>query len=75
MAPRYSTAQDILLAASNSFNAEADILDQAESLLWWNSPEGPDPERNRQASIILEKAFSHYQRGIEAIDKALGRLT
>lgn len=75
LAPRYPATQDILLAASSSFNAEADILDQAESLLGWNSPEGPDPERNRQASIILEQAFSHYQRGIESIEEALGRLT
>jgi hypothetical protein len=75
LAPKYPAVQEKLLEASSSFNAEADILDGAERLLWWNSPEGPDPERNRQASITLEQAFSHYQRGIESIEGALRRLT
>ena len=74
LASRHPVAQDKLLAASRSFSAEADVLDRAESLLWWNSPEGPDPERNCRASAVLEEAFGHYQAGIGYIEEALGGL-
>jgi hypothetical protein len=50
---------------------EARILEQAESLLWWNSPEGPDPERNRQAAAALVSAFSYYEKGIAGIESIL----
>jgi hypothetical protein len=75
IAPKHLEIRGSLLAASNNFKAEADILDQAESLLWWNSPEGPDPERNRKAFAILEQAYEHYQRGIEAIEELLEKVT
>ena len=74
LAPKYPAVRETLLDASSSFQAEANTLDQAENFLWWNSPEGPDSERNQNASNALEKAFGHYQRGIEAIEESLRRV-
>lgn len=68
---KYPALKPGLAAASLAFMEEARILDQAESLLWWNSPEGPDPERNRQAAAALESAFSNYERGIAGIESIL----
>jgi hypothetical protein len=75
LAAKYPQAQHLLTEGSNHFKAEADTLDQAESLLWWNSPEGPDAVRNQQASAALEKAYSNYRQGIDAIAEATTKMT
>jgi len=65
------TLRDSLLKASRHFATEADILNKGESLLWWRSPEGPDPERNQQAATLLDQAYTSYRGGIEAIEQAI----
>ena len=59
------------VTAGSCFTAEADILDQAETLLWWNSPEGVDAQRNQEAGRVLVEACSLYRQGIEGIEAAL----
>lgn len=71
IALKHPASQSALREASTSFQAEADTLDRAKGLLWWDSPEGPDLQRNQQAAAILEQAFGHYQRGIQAIESAI----
>ena len=71
IAPRYPEASEYLERAAEHFKAEADVLDEGAHLLWWKSPEGPDPERNAKAAELLSKAREHYARGIEEIEGAL----
>ncbi|MBC8233597.1 effector binding domain-containing protein [bacterium] len=71
IAPKYpETAKHLELAAKH-FAAEADVLEQGADLLWWQSPEGPDLERNAKAAELLIKARNSYANGIDEIDKAL----
>ena len=71
IAPNYPEASEHLNKAAEYFKAEADILDSGADLLWWNAPEGPDPERNAKASELLGKARDNYASGIQEIEKAL----
>jgi hypothetical protein len=74
IAGKYPTAQARLLAATQCFAAEAGILDQAQSLLGWQSPEGPDAERNQQAAELLARACANYRHGIDEIEASLDAL-
>ena len=74
IAPKYPAAQAHLEGAANHFASEADVLKGAEKLLWWNSPEGPDAARDRQAVEVLTKAREEYASGIKAIERALTRI-
>ena len=56
IAPKYPDAAQHLKQAAEHFAAEADILYQGEDLLWWNSPKGPDAERNAKAVELVTKA-------------------
>jgi hypothetical protein len=71
---KYPVAASDLMDASRHFGAEADTLQGGESLLWWKSPEGPDPARNQLASALLEKSFDSYRRAIVSIEKAVNVL-
>jgi hypothetical protein len=70
----YPQARNSLLEASRLFALEAEILSKGEPLLWWSSPEGPDPARNQQATALLAQSFSSYHRGIDSIEQALGKM-
>ena len=74
IAPKYPSSGSYLLEASQYFSSEVEILNQGESLLGWNSPEGPDAQRNEKASEVLGRAYSSYKDGIGAIEKALEAL-
>jgi hypothetical protein len=74
IAPQQPPAQAHLAAAATHFQAEADTLQEAEGLLWWTSPEGPDAARNQRVVQVLTKARAEYAAGIEAIGKALAAL-
>ena len=71
IASKYPAASEHLRSAATHFAAEADILDQGEDLLWWNTPQGPDPERNAKAAELLAEARENYSNGISEIKKAL----
>jgi hypothetical protein len=71
LAPKYPAAGRKLLAASACFAEEAGILQGGESLLWWNSPEGPDTARNVKVADLLGRACGLYKKGIDAIAEAL----
>ncbi len=71
IAPRYPEASENLRSAATHFAAEADVLDQGEELLWWNSPQGPDLERNAKAAELLARARDSYVNGIDEIERAL----
>jgi hypothetical protein len=68
---KYPQARNPLLEASHHFGVEAAILSKGESLLWWSSPEGPDPTRNQQAAVLLDQAYASYRCGIKAIEHAI----
>ena len=71
IAPRYPKAAEHLEAAAKHFETEVEWLKKGEKLLWWGSPEGPDPNRNEQAAAILQNARDAYAAGIGEIEKAL----
>jgi hypothetical protein len=71
LSEKYPQARNPLLEAYRHFAVEADILSKGESLLWWSSPEGPDPTRNQQAAALLDQSFTSYRRRIESIEKAV----
>jgi hypothetical protein len=75
IAPRHPELSAALLRAAEHFAVEADLLDQAEPLLGWQSPQGPDAERNQKAADLLSKAFAAYQAGIGEIEAALAPQT
>ena len=74
IAPRYPAARTQLDQAAGHFLAEADTLKEAEPLLWWKSPEGPDRDRNARVVKILQKAREQYAAGIEGIELALAQI-
>jgi len=57
--------------AALCFATEVDALDRGEDLLGWDSPEGPDPERNKQAAELLREARGWYARAIDEIEAGL----
>ncbi|MHC5055471.1 MAG: hypothetical protein ACYTKD_12210 [Planctomycetota bacterium] len=71
IAPRHAAATAELEAAAVEFEAEADALDSAEKLLWWESPEGPDAGRNEKAAEVLASARDRYAAGVAGVEKAL----
>ena len=71
LAPRYPEATAALQCAASHFAAEADVLDQCVPLLGWESPAGPDVERNAHAVALLRQARDCYVRGIGEIEEAL----
>jgi len=74
IAPRYPGAAPSLLAAAEQMAAEADALDACVPLLGWESPEGPDAERNASAAALLSQARDAYARAIDALAAALPAL-
>jgi hypothetical protein len=74
IAPRYPSAREELERAADCFLAEADILKEGESLLWWRSPQGPDAARNEKAVQVLQRARDQYAAGIQGIEDALGEI-
>jgi len=71
LAPKYPEATEHFRVAASQFTTEADVLDQCVPLLGWESPEGPDPERNTRVTKLLDRAREYYSRGISEIEKAL----
>jgi len=71
IALNYPEASEYLLEAAESYSCEADVLDKCMPLLWWNSPECPDLERNAEAAVLLAQARDHYAEGIESIESGL----
>jgi hypothetical protein len=77
LAPKYPEAAGYFRAAASQFAKEAGMLDQCvpligeDPLTGWRSPEGPDPERNARATILLDRARESYARSIGEIEKAL----
>lgn len=71
LVPKYPEVTEYFTAAASQFATEADMLDQCVPLLGWESPEGPDPERNARVTILLDRARESYARGIREIEKAL----
>jgi len=74
LAPKYPEVAEHLECAAAHFATEADMLDQCVELLGWESPKGPDPERNARATTLLSQARDCYARGIEETEKALANL-
>lgn len=71
IAPKYPKGAEHLRQAAGQFEAEANVLDKGEKLLWWNSPEGPDAKRNAEAAALLKQVRDAYAAGITAIEQAL----
>jgi hypothetical protein len=74
IAQHHPSATTDLQQAADSFKAEADALMGGETLLWWDSPEGPDADRNQRVKEILEEARHHYASGIKNIENALATM-
>jgi len=68
IAPRYPRAAGHLAKATTEFAAEADTLDEAGSLIGWQSPE-QDPDRKLWP--LLAEARDHYAAGIAQIENVL----
>lgn len=74
IAPRHPRAQAQLAVAAGHFENEANTLRDAEGLLWWTSPEGPDAARNERVVGVLSRARAEYAAGMDAIIVALTAL-
>ena len=74
IAPNYPEATERLRSAAAHFRSEAGILDSGADLLWWNSPHGPDADRNAKVADLLSKARESYAHGIQEIEKALAAI-
>jgi hypothetical protein len=74
IAPGHPAAADHLARAAGHFAAEADALDACVPLVWWEAPEGPDPERNAKTVPLLQRARDAYARGIDEIEAGLAAL-
>lgn len=74
IAPKYPMAQRHLVVAASHFAREAGILDSGEAILSWQSPTGPDADRNQQISDLLGLARDEYAAGIASIEMALGSM-
>jgi len=71
IAPKHPRARTHMEKAADRFRVEADTLRGGESLLWWQSPEGPDAARNQNVVTLLTKARGAYAQGIKEIELAL----
>jgi hypothetical protein len=71
IASKYVNAFAHFNRAALCFATEVDALDRGEDLLGWDSPEGPDPERNKQAAELLREARGWYARAIDEIEAGL----
>jgi hypothetical protein len=70
IASHYPKAADLLGKAAGEFTAEATVLDQAEPLLAWQTPE-LDADRNARVWPLLAEARDHYAAAIASIERAL----
>ena len=70
LASKYPKLKSNLLKAAGEFEKEVATLNEAEPLVWWNSPES-DTARNDKLWPILAKAKEHYAKGISFIEKCL----
>lgn len=70
LASKYPRLKANLIKAAGEFEKEVAALNEAEPLVWWNSPES-DPARNAKLWPILAKARKHYAKGISFIEKCL----
>jgi hypothetical protein len=75
LALRYPEATSHFDRAAACFTAEADALDRCAPDLGWDSPEGPDAQRNARAGRLLGVARDQYALGIAAIEQALSVIT
>lgn len=71
ISPGYPGASDHLSRAADHFEAQADTLDRCDPVFGWQTPEGPNPDRNERAAALLTEARNHYAKGIEEIEAAL----
>lgn len=74
IAPKYPAAAAHFEQAAAYFTAEADALDACMPLLWWNAPEGPDPERNAKVVPLLRQARDSYARAVGEIERVLASI-
>jgi hypothetical protein len=74
IASEYPEAAAQLERAAGHFAAEADALDECLPLLWWESPVGPDAERNAKAATVLGRARDSYARAVDEIEAALAAI-
>ena len=72
--PKYPEAKQNLEKASEYFIAEAIALDQCDSLIGWNTPEGPDADRNAKTAKLLEQARDNYSKAINEIEEAIKKI-
>lgn len=63
-----------LQKAADSFEKEADALEEAKPYISWDSPWGTDATRSQALAPLLEKAGMHYAEGIRHIENALQAL-
>jgi len=74
LAPKYPEAKGNLEKASEYFIAEANALDQCDSLIGWVTPEGPDADRNVKTAKLLEQARDNYSGAINEIEEAIKKI-
>jgi len=72
--PKYPEAKENLEKASEYFITEANTLDQCDSLIGWNTPEGPDADRNAKTGKLLEQARDNYSNAINEIEEAIKKI-
>ncbi len=72
--PKYPEAKQNLEKASEYFVAEANALDQCDSLIGYNTPEGPDADRNAKTAKLLKQARDNYANAINEIEEALKKI-
>ncbi|MBM3240165.1 hypothetical protein FJZ31_28100 [Candidatus Poribacteria bacterium] len=72
--PKYPEAKGNLEKASEYFIAEANALDQCDSLIGYNTPEGPDADRNAKTAKLLKQARDNYANAINEIEEALKKI-
>jgi hypothetical protein len=74
LVPKYPEAKQNLEKASEYFVAEAIALDQCDSLIGWNTPEGPDADRNAKTAKLLDQARDNYSKAINEIEEAIKKI-
>lgn len=71
LAGKYPTVSARLRSAAAAFTREAETLEALKPLLWWESPEGPDADRNAKASSLIAQAYEQYKQAIGCIESAV----
>jgi len=72
--PKYPEAKENLEKAAEYFIAEANALDQCDSLIGHNTPEGPDADRNTKTAKLLKQARDNYSSAINEIEEAVKKI-